>query len=290
MAIVWELDFYSRPVLDENQKKLWELLVCESPTDIRTNPDSLFRYSEFCASTEVNSVRLRQALEQAIAQAPKPPDRIRFFRRQMNNMITKACEDAGISVYPSRRTLALNRWIQQRLRDVYPTLPNYQASSNPSVNLPASPPQPLPDALRGEKWMLVTLPASALAEMPEWDISFGEAFPLELAEVPPDTAIPGLIIFSSRAMPLAAWMSGLELAFLKLNPEPPAKLVLETGANDAWILANVASAPLQIEAQNFEQAKEKANWVHFVAVQSDPNAESFAGFWLLQELNLLHSA
>ncbi|MFM6454428.1 MAG: Tab2 family RNA-binding protein, partial [Planktothrix sp.] len=44
------------------------------------------------------------------------------------------------------------------------------------------------------------------------------------------------------------------------------------------------NAQTQQEAKNFERAKEKAKNVHFLAVQSDPNSESFAGFWLLQEL------
>ncbi|MGF1490314.1 MAG: Tab2 family RNA-binding protein, partial [Prochloraceae cyanobacterium] len=35
------------------------------------------------------------------------------------------------------------------------------------------------------------------------------------------------------------------------------------------------------EAKGFEAAKEKANGVHFLAVQSSPESESFAGFWLL---------
>jgi hypothetical protein len=38
------------------------------------------------------------------------------------------------------------------------------------------------------------------------------------------------------------------------------------------------------EAKGFESAKEKAQKVHFIAVQSDPTSEAFAGFWLLQEL------
>jgi hypothetical protein len=38
------------------------------------------------------------------------------------------------------------------------------------------------------------------------------------------------------------------------------------------------------EANNFEQAKQKANGVHFIGVQSDPNSESFAGFWLLRQI------
>jgi len=31
---IWELDFYSRPVVDENNKKRWELLICETPATI----------------------------------------------------------------------------------------------------------------------------------------------------------------------------------------------------------------------------------------------------------------
>jgi hypothetical protein len=192
----------------------------------------------------------------------------------------------GIPSYPSRRTLALNQWINQRMQDHYSTLPNYQAGSNPSVAMPAVAAQPLPDALVGEKWAFVTLEASAFEEMPEWEISFSEAFPLNMFGLSPQTPVPGLIIYSSRALPLAAWMSGLELACLKLKPEAPVQLVLETGANDAWILANLPSAQLQAEAKRFEAAKQHANQIHFVAVQSDPRAESFAGFWLMQELNL----
>lgn len=285
MTTIWELDFYSRPVLDDTQKKLWEVLVCESPLDVQSQPESLFRYAEFLPNTEVNSVRLRTVLEKAVAQAEKRPDKIRFFRRQMNNMITKACEEAGIPAYPSRRTSALSQWIEQRMQDYYPSLPNYQAGSNPSVSLPPPKPQPLPDALVGERWAFVTLEASAFAEMTEWEISFSEVFPVEMFGLQPDTPVPGLVIYSSRALPLAAWMSGLELAFLRFSESPP-QFVLETGASDSWILANLPTAALQAEARAFEAAKQTAQRVHFVAVQSSPEAESFAGFWLMQELNL----
>lgn len=285
MTTIWELDFYSRPVLDENQKKLWEVLICESPLDASSQPDSLFRYAEFLPSTEVNSVRLREALERAITEAAKRPDKIRFFRRQMNNMITKACEDAGVPAYPSRRTLAMGQWLEQRMQDYYPGLPNYQAGSNPSVTLPPPKPQPLPDALMGERWAFVSLEAAAFAEMSEWEISFSEAFPVEMFGLAPNALVPGLIIYSSRALPLAGWMSGLELAFLRFNETPP-QLVLETGANDAWILANLPTKDLQAEAKAFETAKQQAQNIHFLAVQSSPEAESFAGFWLMQELNL----
>ncbi len=100
MATVWELDFYSRPILDERQKKVWEVLICESPLSIARSPDELFRYSQFCPSTTVNSLWLKEAIEKAIAESGEMPQKIRFFRRQMGNMITKACEDLGIPPLP----------------------------------------------------------------------------------------------------------------------------------------------------------------------------------------------
>lgn len=285
MVTIWELDFYSRPILDENKKKIWEVLVCESPLDSRTNPDSLFRYAKYCPSTQVNSVWLKTALEEAISEAGVAPVKFRFFRRQMNNMIVKACDDLGIPPQPSRRTLALYQWLQQRMEEVYPQEPGYQAATNPSVRFETPNPQRLPDPLIGQQWAFVSLEASAFAEMHEWDIGFGEAFPLEMIGLTPQTKIPGVIIYSPRAVPLAGWMSGIELAFLKFSDRPLPRLLLETGASDSWIMGNIKPQTLT-EAQSFEEAKQKASGVHFLAVQSDPQTESFAGFWLLQEINL----
>ena len=87
MGSVWELDFYSRPLLDENQKRQWEVLICEGFVDVHSQPDQLFRYSKFLSNTEVNSLNLQTAIEEAIAQASTPPGRIRYFRYQMQNMI-----------------------------------------------------------------------------------------------------------------------------------------------------------------------------------------------------------
>ncbi|WP_375507077.1 Tab2/Atab2 family RNA-binding protein [uncultured Nostoc sp.] len=286
MGSIWEIDFYSRPILDDNQKKVWEVLVCESPLDISTKVDSLFRYAQYCPSTQVNSGWLRTALQEAINQAGKAPIKIRFFRRQMNNMITKACQDLGIPAQPSRRTLVLNHWLEQRMEEVYPQEAGYQGGANPSVRLEKPLPQRLPDALEGQQWVFVTLDAADLAEMPEWEIGFGEAFPLELAKVSPETRIPGILIFSPRALPLAGWMSGLDLAFLKFDPSEEARLLLETGVTESWIVANIKKPQLLAEAKGFEEAKQKANGVHFIGVQSDPKAQAFAGFWLLQEVNL----
>ena len=284
MNVIWELDFYSRPILDERQKKRWEVLVCESPTSVDSEVESLFHYSQFCANTEVNSVWLRNALEAAIEKAPAPPKKIRFFRRPMTNMIVKACEELGIAAQPSRRTLALQQLLDTRMQTVYPQDPNYQADTSPSVKMADSIPQPLPDELLGEKWVFVTLPAGAFAEMPDWQIDFGDAFPLAMMEVEPETPIPGLIVFSSRALPLAGWMSGAELAFLKLGETPAPRLLLESSANDCWILSTLNDPQLQAEARRFEERKQAANGVHFLAVQVNPETEAFAGFWLMREM------
>lgn len=286
MATIWELDFYSRPLLDEQNKKVWEVLICESPLKIDSNVDALFRYAQFCPSTEVNSAWLKTAIETAIAQAPTPPDKIRFFRQAMNNMITKACTDLGIAAQLSRRTLALNQWLHARLEQVYSTMPGFQPGASPRVSFAITAPQPLPDALIGEKWQFVSLPAIDFGEMNEWLIDFGEAFPLTLADLQPETRIPGLLIFSTRALPLAGWMSGLEVAGLKLDQDPSARLVLETGLNDRWTLVTLPNAALQAEAQQFEATKQQANGVHFLAVQVNPEAEGFAGFWLMQDVEL----
>lgn len=286
MGSVWELDFYSRPVLDDNQKKLWEVLICEGIVDTQTKPDQLFRYSKFLRNTEVNSVNLKGAIEEAMAEAETPPSRIRFFRYQMQNMIQRACDEAGIPAKASRRTLALQQWLDDRKESFYPNQPGYKNTPSPSVAAPPPTPKPLPDALLGQKWAFVTLAASAFQDLPEWDIDFGEAFPLELTTVSPDTPIPGLLIFSPRATALAGWMSGLEMGYWRVETGKTPRLVLETGAAESWILANLNSPDLLAEARAFDDAKTKADQVHFIGVQSSPESESFAGFWLMKTVNL----
>ncbi|MEO1378173.1 MAG: Tab2/Atab2 family RNA-binding protein, partial [Cyanobacteria bacterium J06635_10] len=264
--------------------KVWEVLICEAPLDTRTKTDTLFRYAKYCPSTTVNSLWLQTALQEAMDKAESAPAKIRFFRRQMNNMIAKACENVGIPAQPSRKTLALSQWLEQRMEEVYPQEEGFVGGTNASVRLDAPLPQRLPDALEGEQLQFVTLKGGDFADMPEWDIDFGEAFPLELANVQAETKIPGVLVFSNRALPIAAWMSGLELAWLKFDNSQQGRLLLETGATESWILANIKNPQMGTEALNFEQAKQQANGVHFIGIQSDPNSESFAGFWLLREV------
>ena len=279
MGSVWELDFYSRPILDDNQKKLWEVLICDGAQSV-TDSSSL-RYSKFLTNKQINSLELKQALDEAVDKAGESPTRIRFFRYQMQNMIKRACNDLGVPARPSRRTLTLQSWLDERRETFYPQQPGYQGGKSASTVQPMEAARPLPDALLGQSWAMVSLPAEALAEMPEWDIGFGEAFPLELAGLAPDTPVPGILIFSERALPLAGWMSGLEMAYLDVQLGQISQLLLETGSNDTWIMAGLNQPELKQEAEKFMTAKAQANQVHFVAVQDNPDSESFAGFWLM---------
>jgi hypothetical protein len=290
MATIWELDFYSRPILDDNGKKLWELLICESLTSAVNSEEAPFRYAEYCDNASVNSIWIAEALQRAIAKAGKTPDRIRFFRQSMNNMITKACEDSALKAQPSRRTFELSRWLQERTTTVYPEHPGYNAASNASVVFPTTPPQRLPDALQGQKWQIVSLEASAFDDWSDWSIDFGESFPLQRAGVKPTTLIPGLIIYSPRATAMAAWMSGLEIAAVNFDTEGRPCLVLETGVTDRWILTPLPTADLQAEAKAFEVAKQSAHNIHFIALQTDPDTDKFAGFWMLRDVSLLEKS
>jgi hypothetical protein len=287
MAIIWELDFYSRPILDENKKKLWEILLCESQTDIAAPAIAPFKYAEYCPNNQVNSLWIAEALQRAIAASGQTPDRIRFFRQSMNNMITKACGDTNLVAQPSRRTFELSRWLQERMTTVYPEHPGYNAASNASVVFPTTPPQRMPDALQGQKWQIVSLAASAFDDFSEWSIDFGEAFPIKSAGIDPETLIPGLIIYSDRATAMAAWMSGLELAAVNLDPIDRPCLVLDTGVLDRWILTPLSTPALMAEAKGFELAKQAASNIHFIAIQANPEAEDFAGFWMLRDVSLL---
>jgi RNA-binding protein Tab2/Atab2 len=284
--MIWELDFYSRPLLDENQKKIWELLICDA--------QRRFEYVKFCSGAEANARWLQTALEEALPlwrdscglTAEVMPEKIRFFRRQMSSIIARGCAEAEIPSQPSRRTFTLYQWLQERADQVYPLHPGFQPLMAPIPELEQQAAQLLPEALVGEGWTFASLEAIAFEEAGDWQMSFGEVFSLLEKGFDPQTKIPGLIIFSTRAIPLAGWMSGLELAFLTLEPERVPQLVLETGVSDRWILVPLRTPQLLAEAEAFEAAKQQSGQVHFLAVQSDPKSEAFAGFWLLQAAEL----
>ncbi len=133
----WELDFSSRPILDARGKKRWELLIC--------SPDRSWLYSKWFPNNRINStqvkcntcctcgpitvhtahsyvhacrvahlrpvcafLQLKAALQEIIeAEGAVKPQTVRFFRGQMQTIISRALADLDIKPVPSRRCFSL---------------------------------------------------------------------------------------------------------------------------------------------------------------------------------------
>ena len=184
----WELDYYSRPILEPDGKKRWELLICSSPQVPPSGEASgpSFRWVMPCPASSVNSIWLREALEQALAAAAGqgfgPPRRLRCWRASMRTMVQRAAEGLGLELVPSRRAYALVSWLQEREREVYPQEPGYLAGPLAPPPQPIRPiAVPLPEAARGESWAWATLPLEALAGAAEWELGFAGLVPYRRA-------------------------------------------------------------------------------------------------------------
>eukprot|EP00955_Chlamydomonas_euryale_P101012 365319-Chlamydomonas_euryale.AAC.10 len=94
-------------MLDERGKKVWELLICD--------PERKFEYSEYFPSSKINSGELKRAIGKLLAMpGAVKPDKARFFRGQMQTIITKASplsnREGGIgSAMDRRKPLSLAR-------------------------------------------------------------------------------------------------------------------------------------------------------------------------------------
>ncbi len=284
----WELDFYSRPILEPDGKKRWELLICSSPAPLPAGEPGAapFRWIRPCPATSVNSIWLREAIEVALAEAEAMglgrPRRIRTWRASMRAMVQRAAEGIGLELVPSRRCYALLDWIRQREAEVYPAEPGYLAGPlAPPPEPVRSRPRPLPEVARGDRWSWATLSAAALAEAPGWSIDFAA-----LATLPPlsDPAVPvpGICLFSrSRALAIAGWLAGLEPARLGVSGR---QLVLEAGLEDRWLLSDLPSEEAAAAAEVLATARRQAAGLQFLAVQSDEGDPRLQGFWLLRDL------
>ena len=211
-ALEWELDFSSRPLLDERKKKVWELLVCD--------PERSFEYSQYFPNSKVNSAELKNAIQQLLSQdGAQLPRRVKFFRAQMKTIINRGLQEFDMPVVPSRRCYALTGtsrrrrmsrsecssrlgWLRERLESVYPEDPRYAPNVKSLFTLDVGAPESLPDNLRGEAWDFVQLPLRTLmnetGDIERREI-FGASLDLKrvgLDDLSMDMLIPGAIIIS----------------------------------------------------------------------------------------------
>lgn len=278
----WELDFCSRPILDIRGKKIWELVACDSSLSLQ--------YTKYFPNNVINSVTLKNAIVSICDELGVPlPDKVRFFRSQMQTIITKACKELGIKPIPSKRCLSLLLWLEERYETVYTRHPGFQKGSKPLLALDNPFPMNPPDSLYGEKWAFVQLPFSAVKEEAasvETTFVFGATLDLDLLgiEIDENTLIPGLAVASSRAKPLAAWMNGLEVCSIEADLARGC-LVLSVGISTRYIYASYKKSSMTTsEAEAWEAAKKASGGLHFLAVQDDLDSEDCVGFWLLLDL------
>lgn len=284
LSLDWELDFYSRPVLEPDGKKRWDLLITVTPSNAASQPR--FRWVKNCPASTVNSVWLQGALNEALAAAEDhglgPPRRLRCWRATMRTMVQRAAEAVGLEVIPSRRCYALAEWLSEREREVYPAEEGYMAGPLAPPPQPLrSLPLPLPEAARGDSWAWASLPLGALREASDWEIGFEGLFPLP-DQLSDELMVPGLRLFSrSRSLAIAGWFAGLEPARLEMDGT---SLVLEAGLEDRWRLDTLAEPEASEVSEAFAAAREAASGLQFIAVQSDAQSQRFDGFWLLRDL------
>jgi len=276
----WELDFCSRPLLDERGKKVWELLISDASRS--------FVFARYFPNNKINSTELKAALKELLSQpGAVRPSRVLFFRGQMQTIISRALEDLDIKPVPSRRCFTLNDLLEERRTAVYEQDERYSECAGTMFQLDLAPPMEISDALRGEQWAFVQLPLSALLEEAQAVASercFGALLPnLAALGLPDDAKVPGVAVFSRRAVPLAAWTNGLELACLKADVDRSC-LLLESGVRERWKYGAWRRSPQATEEANaWETAKTACKGLHFMAVQNDPEAEQCAGLWVLRD-------
>ncbi len=260
---IWQADFYRRPQQDAGGQVLWELLICDA-----TRSEE---YEASCLQREANSSWVASQLR--LAAPGKLPDVIQVFRPQCLSLIEQAGRSLGISVEPTRRTLALKQWLQEKHYPIF---------------LDKLPPAPLPELLWGEEWRFATLAAGDVVEtfsdrpipilhMPEFLLPIN----LGLASTLP---VPGVIIYGGRqSMRLARWLQQADPVGLNYVAGAPDGLVLEAGLVDRWIVATFEDREVAAAGKVYEQRKQQSRGLHFLLVQPDDSGITYSGFWLLCE-------
>lgn len=287
----WEVDFYSRPVLEADGRKRWDLLICDTPGVASTRPaegDSPppFRFEKRCAADSVNSQWLREAFAEALEQAQEegqiPPRRLRCWRGSMRAMVQRAADAMGLEVLPSRRCFTLLDWLAQREREFYPAELGYMVGPLAPPPQPQRPlPLPWPEVARGDNWSWAMLPVSSLQEAPDWSIGFAALLPIP-EELPPQAGVPGIRLFSrQRSLAVAGWLAGLEPVRLEVDQ---GQLVLEAGLDDRWRLAHLSDREAAATHEALARARQDVGGLQFLSVQNAEGDLEFEGFWMLRDL------
>ena len=283
----WELDFYSRPIIEVNGKKRWELIISSTSN---FNTEETFIWNKICPANEVNSIWLTKAINEAMNDARtkgwEKPSKIRFWRSSMKSIIKKSLEVIGIEALVSRRTYDLIDRIEYLEKEIYPKEKGYvRGVLAPSLgsNVENSP-EPLPEAVRGDALTISEISIGELRSAHNWPIEFGDIFPIK-KEIKDNKIVPGLRLFSKdRSLALAAWFSSLEPVKLLIQKN---QLILEASEDDRWLVTDLPEKDACKLNEKFLHNKKTSFGYQFISIQSTPYIEKFAGFWILRDIDLI---
>lgn len=276
---IWQADFYRRPLHDDQNRPLWELLVCD--------PNRGFTFGALCPQSEANSTWLSSQLELAAASDQGLPDQLQLFRPQALSLLQAACQSLGVNVQPTRNTPALKQWLIQRARE-YVGLPAYTGAVYDPLSLDPPPPNPIPEALLGDKWGFTAIASTDLQHFVTHEpipihVIPDALTPLQLG-LPSTMPIPGVVIDGGRhSMPLALWLQDTDPVSLNYIPGAPDGLILEASLVDRWVVATFEDADVAAAAQTFEQRKQQSKGLHFLLVRPDDSGMTHTGVWLLRQ-------
>jgi len=283
----WELDFYSRPIIEENGKKRWELIISSTRT---FETEEIFLWNKICPAHEVNSIWLTKALTEALNDAQQKgwakPTTIRFWRSSMKSIIKKSLENLEIETLVSRRTYELLDRIEFLEKEIYPKEKGYVSgvlapTFSSSIENVA---KPLPEAVRGDALTISEITIGELKSSQSWPIEFGGIFPIQNL-LDEKISVPGLRLFSKdRALALAAWFSSLEPVKLIIRKN---QLILEASEDDQWLVTDLPDKDANKLTEKFENSKINSFGYQFISIQSTPFVQKFAGFWILRDVKLI---
>ena len=262
----WELDFYSRPIIESNGKKRWELIIC-STRNYKT--EDIFFWNKKCPANEVNSVWLTKALNEAISEARKQgwskPSIVRFWRSSMKSIIKKSLESVSIEALVSRRTFDLLDRIEFLEKEIYPKEKGYVRGvlAPTFTSKMENPPQPLPEAVRGDALTISEISIGELKSAENWPMEFGDIFPIQ-QDLDDNYLVPGLRLFSKdRSLALSAWFSCLEPIKLVINKN---QLILEASEDDKWLVTDLPEKDANILSTKFLENKKNSFGYQFLSL------------------------
>ena len=115
-------------------------------------------------------------------------------------------------------------------------------------------------------------------------MGFSDLLPLPEG-VDDNQPVPGLRLFSSsRALAMAGWLGGLEPVRLLVEGR---QLVLEAGQDDRWLVSDLDDRAAQAITAALAESKEIGKGLQFIAIQTSPDEQSFAGFWMMRDIATL---